>query len=258
MSVSDDEPLVLTRRRMTIGSYDVDVRSSPPRDGTPVVMVHGIGVSGDYFLPFARVLAPLRQVHLFDLPGYGTAPKPPQPLTVPELAEVSARTVMSLGLVDPVLVGQSMGCQVVVDAIAMTPGLASGYVLIGPTVDPEARSILRLALRLGTDMLRETPANNVVVLRDYVRMGPVRFLRTTRYMLADRIEENIAGCPMPGLVVRGEHDPIARPEWVRRLAALAPDAVSAEVPTGAHNVQHTHPHELAGACAPFLSLVAPA
>lgn len=258
MAVSVDEPLVLARQRLSIGTYGVDVRSSPPRDARPVVMVHGIGVSGDYFVPFARVLAPRHQVHLLDLPGYGTSPKPPQPLTVPELADVAARTVMRLGLVDPVLVGQSMGCQIVVDALATHPELSSGYILIGPTVDPHARSILRLAVRLGADMLRETPANNLLVLRDYARMGPVRFLRTSRYMVADRIDENIAGCPMPGLVVRGEHDPIARADWVRRLAALAPDAGSANVPRGAHNVQHTHPHELAETCAPFLSLVAPA
>lgn len=256
--MSEDEPLVLTRRRVTIGTYGVDVRSSPPRNATPVVMVHGIGVSGDYFVPFAKVLAPQRQVHLFDLPGYGTAPKPPQPLDVAELAEVAARTVMRLGLVDPVLVGQSMGCQVVVDAIRARPGLCGGYVLIGPTVDPDARSLVRLAVRLGEDVLRETPANNLLVLRDYVRMGLVRFLRTSRYMVEDHIEENIAGCPMPGLVVRGDHDPIARPDWIRRLAALAPHATSVDVPRGAHNVQHTHPHELTAACAPFLSLVAPA
>ena len=250
--------MTLTRRRVTIGTYRVDVRSTLPRDTRPIVMVHGIGVSGDYFVPFAKVLAPSHQVHLFDLPGDGTSPKPREPLTVPELSEVAARTVMRLGLVDPVLVGQSMGCQVVVDAIATRPGLCSGYVLIGPTVDPDARGLVHLAGRLGEDVLRETPANNLLVMRDYARMGLVRFLRTSRYMLADHIEENIAGCPMPGLVVRGAHDPIARPDWVRRLAELAPDATWAHVPRGAHNVQHTHPHELAEACDPFLSLVAPA
>lgn len=258
MSVSDDQPLELTRRRLSIDSHVVDVRSSPHRDGRQVVMVHGLGVAGDYFLPFAGVLARLRQVHLLDLPGYGTTPKPPRPLTVPELADVAARTVTGLRLVDPILVGQSMGCQVVVDAIAARPGLCAAYVLIGPTVDPDAHSTIRLAARLARNLMRETAANNLVVLRDYARMGMARFLRTSRYMLADRIEVNIAGCTMPGLVVRGGRDPIAPAGWVRRLAALAPDAAAAEVPGAAHNVQYTHPDELAKICAPFLSRFAPA
>lgn len=254
--VSED-PLELTRRRLSIGSHVVDVRSSPHREGSPVVMVHGLGVAGDYFLPFARVVARGRQVHLLDLPGYGTTPKPPRPLTVPELADVAARTVSRLGLVDPILVGQSMGCQVVVGAMAARPGLCAAYILIGPTVDTDAHSTVRLAARLARDITRETAANNLVVMRDYARMGMARFLRTSRYMLADRIEENIAGCTVPGLVVRGAGDPIAPARWVRRLAALAPDAMSAEVPGAAHNAQHTHPHELATTCAPFLSRYAP-
>ena len=251
--MTEDQPLTLTRRRLSVDSHVVDVRSSPYRDGPAIVMVHGIGVSGDYFLPFARVLAPLRQVHLLDLPGYGTTPKPPRPLNLPELAEVAVGTISQLGLVDPILVGQSMGSQVVVDAIVARPALCAAYILIGPTVDPEAHSIVRLAARLARDLTRETPANNLVVSRDYARMGIGRFLRTSRFMLADRIERNIAGCTMPGLVVRGARDPIARATWVRRLAALAPNATSAEVPGAAHNVQHTHPHELAKICDPFLS-----
>ncbi|MBI4899777.1 MAG: alpha/beta hydrolase [Actinobacteria bacterium] len=254
----DDEPVVLTRRRLSIDSHAVDVRSSPRHDGRPVVMVHGIGVSGDYFLPFACVLARMREVHLLDLPGYGTTPKPPRPLSVPELADVAARSVARLGLVDPILVGQSMGCQVVVDAIASRPALAAAYILIGPTVDPDARSLVRLTARMARNVTRETAANNLVVLHDVGRMGLMRFLRTSRFMLADRIEENIAGCTVPGMVVRGARDPIAPAGWVRRLAALAPEAAFAEVPGAAHNVQYTHPDELATTCAPFLSRFATA
>jgi len=98
--VTEHPPLTLTRRRLSVDSHVVDVRGSPHRDGPAIVMVHGIGVSGDYFLPFARVLAPLRQVHLLDLPGYGTTPKPSRPLNVPELADVAVGTITPLGLVD--------------------------------------------------------------------------------------------------------------------------------------------------------------
>lgn len=254
--VQEHEP-TWQRQRLTLDdAHAVDVRRAGPDEGRPLVLVHGIGVSGDYFLPFARVLARQRPVVMLDLPGYGLTPTPPRPLDIPALAAAALEALARLGVTDRVLVGQSMGCQVVVDALAADPGGTAGYVLIGPTVDPDARNPLRIAARLALDMARETPANNLVVLQDYVRMGPLRYLATTAHMLADRIEEGIGACHMPGLVIRGGRDPIAPARWVSHLAALAPDAALAEVDGAAHNVQHTHPEELARACAPFLSRVA--
>ncbi|MFP5416482.1 MAG: alpha/beta fold hydrolase [Actinomycetes bacterium] len=259
--MADEREQQLPRQRLLLGEWAVDVRGAGPRGGPnagrPLVLVHGIGMSGDYFLPFARVMARQRRVYLLDLPGYGSTPKPPEPLSVPQLADAARTAVARLALRNPVLVGQSMGCQVVADAVAADPTSCAGYILIGPTVDPAAHGTVRMASRLGRDILRESAGNNAVVLRDYLRMGPLRYLRTSRFMLADRIEETIGGCAAPGLVVRGGRDPIAPRAWVDQLARLAPDAVTAEVPGAAHNVQHTHPDQLARACAAFLSRVAP-
>ncbi|MFI7482938.1 alpha/beta fold hydrolase [Kocuria sp. M1R5S2] len=246
----------LRRRRVAVGPVVVDVRGTFDRARPPVVLVHGIGMSSRYFLRLADALAPTHDVYALDLPGCGTAPGPRRPLTVPELAEVLAGALPALGLERPVVVGHSMGCQVVVDAVAAAPGLCSGWVLIGPTVDPAARRLAAQAWRLLLDTLREPPATNAVILRDYLRMGPVRYLRTARHMLRDRIEESIHGCAPPGLVVRGERDPIAPRDWTRRLAAAA-GARFLEIPGGAHAVQHTGPREVAAACRPFLSACLP-
>lgn len=245
----------LVRRRLVAGAHTVDVRGTFARTpGTaPVLLVHGLGMSGEYFLRLADALADTHDVYALDLPGYGTAPRPGRPLTVPELGRVVAATVPALGLDAPVVVGHSMGCQIVVDTVKDHPGLCSGYVLVGPTVDPGARGPLGQGWRLLRDTLREPPRTNALVLRDYLRMGPLRYLRTVRHMLRDRIEDDIRGCASPGLVVRGAHDPIARRDWARGLALAAPDAGFLEIPGAPHNVQHTHPEELAAACAPFLA-----
>lgn len=245
----------LHTRRMHVGGHAVDVRGTFAPERPPIVLVHGIGMSGEYFLPYADVLAASLDVYALDLPGYGKTPKPARALTVPELGEVVAGVVMALGLDAPVVVGHSMGCQIVADAIADHPGLYAGYVLIGPTVDPAARSLPAQSLRLLRDSLVESPASNALVFRNYLRMGPLRYLRTARHMLADRTEEAILHCTIPGLVVRGARDPIASAEWVRLLVHLAPDADLLEIPGGPHNVQHNRPHDLAAACAPFLATV---
>jgi pimeloyl-ACP methyl ester carboxylesterase len=246
----------LARRRLAVGARTVDVRGTFDRARPPVVLVHGIGVSGEYFLRFADVLAADHDVYALDLPGYGTTPRPERPLDVQELGEITAGTIAALGLDAPVVVGHSMGCQIVVDTVKDHPGLCAGYVLIGPTVDPDARTALAQGRRLLQDTLREPPPTNVVIFRNYLRMGPLRYLRTTRHMLADRIEDDIRGCAAPGLVVRGADDPIAPRPWAQRLARAAPDARFLEIPGGAHAVQHTRPQELAAACAPFLALLA--
>ncbi|WP_422114923.1 alpha/beta fold hydrolase [Brachybacterium sp. UNK5269] len=245
----------LRTRRLHVGGQAVDVRGTFATQRPPIVLVHGIGMSGEYFLPFADLLAATHDVYALDLPGYGRTPTPARVLTVAELGEVVAGVVRALGREAPVLVGHSMGCQIVADAVAGHPGLCAGYLLIGPTVDPAARSLPGQAWRLLRDTLREAPATNVVVVRNYLRMGPLRYLRTARHMLADRTEEAIVRCTVPGLVVRGARDPIASAAWVRRLAGLAPNAEATEVPGGPHNVQHNRPHQLAAACAPFLAAV---
>lgn len=236
-----------------MGPYAVDVRGTFAPGAPPVVLVHGIGMSGEYFLPFADELSPHYDVYVLDLPGYGTTPTPERALSVPELAEVLAGVIGALDVAAPVVLGHSMGCQVTAHAVAAHPGLCRGYVLIGPTVDPAARSRRALFWRLLRDTLREPPSTNLVVFRNYARMGPLRYLATVRSMLSDRIEDTITRCGIPGAVVRGARDPIAPRSWAARLARAAPRARLIEVPGAPHALQHHRPRDLASACAPVLA-----
>lgn len=242
-------------RRLQVSGHAVDVRGTFAPQRPPIVLVHGLGMSGEYFVPFADALAATHDVYALDLPGYGKTPNPERALTVSELGEVVAGVVRTLELDSPVVVGHSMGCQIVADTVARNPGLYAGYVLIGPTVDPGARSLLAQSSRLMRDTLREPPRNNLMVFRNYLRMGPLRYLHTVRHMLADRIEESVSRCSIPGLVVRGKSDPIASAEWARQLVDLAPNASLVEIPDAPHALQISQAQELAAECAPFLATI---
>ncbi|MCH8563625.1 alpha/beta hydrolase [Nesterenkonia sp. AY15] len=242
-------------RRLQVGDHAVDVHGTFAPQRPQVLLVHGLGMSGEYFQPLTDVLAATHDVYALDLPGYGKTPNPERALSISKLSEVVAGVVTTLELDSPVVVGHSMGCQIVADAVATHPEMFAGYVLIGPTVDPSARSFLAQSSRLMRDTLREPPRNNFIVFRNYVRMGPLRYLHTVRHMLADRTEESIQRCTIPGLVVRGENDPIASAEWARQLVDLAPDASLVEIPDAPHALQIHRPKELASACAPFLAAV---
>jgi 2-hydroxy-6-oxonona-2,4-dienedioate hydrolase len=50
---------------------------TPPATGLPVVLIHGLSVSGRYLLPTAARLAADRCVYVPDLPGFGGSEQPP-------------------------------------------------------------------------------------------------------------------------------------------------------------------------------------
>jgi pimeloyl-ACP methyl ester carboxylesterase len=228
--------------------YALTVQEGGDPSAPAYVLVHGIGMSHRYLAPLAEHLARDSHVVVPDLPGFGGSPHPPQVLGIAEHAAVVAALVADRGLTAPVLVGQSMGCQIVVEVLAAHPGLASAGVLIGPVVDPTARSATRQGLRLARDGLREPLRVNAILTVDYLRAGPRRYAATLPHMLGYRIEERIGHVTEPVLVVRGERDPIAPSRWAHELAAAAPRGTVAEVPGWGHNAMYPAPAAVGDLC----------
>lgn len=217
-----------------------------PADGPPVVLVHGIGVGCSYFDRLVPLLAVHGTVHVVELPGFGDAPRPSWTLTVEEHALLLAAFLAALPG-PAVLIGHSMGAQVVVQAAADAPAAARAIVLIGAVTDPEERSAPMQALRLAQDVLGEPPATNWAVLSEYAKSGPRRYLATLPSMLEHPTEAVARTVRVPALVLRGSRDPICRLPWARRLAAALPQGRLVQVPRARHVVMHTHPRAVASA-----------
>ena len=211
------------------------------------VLVHGIGASSRYFSRLARRLAPYGSVYAIDLPGFGAAPNPAASLDIPDFAALLRACAGTWGIVDPVLVGHSMGAQVVVEAALQDPGLSSSLVLIAPVVDPAAPTALGQARRLLRDVFTEPPAANWIVAGDYLRCGPRRYLSALPAMLSYRLEERAAGLRVPTLVVRGSLDPVTPAAWADRLAAAIPRSSRLDVRGASHVVQYAAPRAVAAA-----------
>lgn len=202
--------------------------------GQQYVLVHGIGVSSRYYTRLARALARTGGVHVVELPGFGGAPRPDVPSSVEDHAATLNAYVRSTGLDRPVLVGHSMGMQVVVEAALQEPALYLSVIGIGGVVDPSARTAWRQGLRLGLDTLREPPMANYAVLRDYLRTGPRWYLKTLPMMLGYRLEEALPRLTVPLLVLRGSRDPIATQPWAEQMQQLTPDARLVTLGRAAH------------------------
>jgi pimeloyl-ACP methyl ester carboxylesterase len=192
-------------------------------------LVPGLGVSQRYFDPLAQELGG-ELLRLDDR----------EPLPIPELgARLETR------LPEPVvLVANSMGCQVATELALRRPELVEALILVGPTVDPDARGLFRNALRLALDAWFEPPRLTGIVLRDYLRLGPRRLLRQARHALDDEIEERLPAIEVPALVVRGAHDRLCPAGWAQEAAALLRTRLITVAGAG-HAVHFSHPREVA-------------
>ncbi|MFF1573117.1 alpha/beta fold hydrolase [Leifsonia sp. NPDC058292] len=215
--------------------------------GTPFLLVHGIGVSSRYFERLVPVLAKHGRVIAVNLPGFGGTPKPNVAMAVEDFARSLERTIEQLGLPPCIVVGHSMGTQISTRLSVTRPDLVAAVALLGPVMDPPARSAVRATLRLGRDTLGERPRANRLVLGDYLRCGIRWYLAVLPSMLSYRIEDDLPRIPVPTLVLRGEHDPIAPEEWTRALASAGIRSRAETVAGARHLVQHARPRETAAA-----------
>jgi 3-oxoadipate enol-lactonase len=104
-------------------------------DGFPVVMLHGLGGTGNMFQPQMAALAAYRVVR-FDLPGAGRSPRPVAPLTMEGIADAVRAALHGLGVARAHFIGHSMGTIVCQHLAAGEPSLVASLALFGALAEP--------------------------------------------------------------------------------------------------------------------------
>lgn len=203
----------------------------------PVVLLHGLAVSHRYLMPLAARLAGHHPVHVVDLPGFGLSGDPGTVLGVTEHADHLADWLEAVGLSPVAVLGNSFGCQVAVELAVRHPDHVRGLVLIGPTMDPAARTASRQIVRWLRDAAREDPLQLPILLRDVRDAGLRRVVGTLAHALRDPIEEKLPLVRVPVLVTRGSKEPIVPVAWAATAARLPPLGELAVVP-GPHNANY--------------------
>lgn len=226
---------------------------SSASERVPIVMVHGLGVSGRYMIPTATYLAKTHAVYVPDLPGFGESEKPRSALDVVELAEALSDWMDAVGLRRAALVANSLGCQVVVHLARMHPERVAAAVLQAPTTDRCARKLSTQFIRLLIDAFLEPPSLTPLVIQDYLKCGLVRAFQTFRYGVDDTIEEHVPHVDVPAIIVRGSRDPIVPQPWAEEVARLLPGGRLIVIQGAAHAINYAQPGEFARVIRDFLS-----
>ena len=208
------------------------------REPVPALCLHGLGVSPRHLRPLVTVLAKDRPVD---------APELPLGVPVETLAALADDRLRQRSVV----FANSMGCQVAVELALRARERVAALVLVGPTADPAAPTLRQQFARLAHDSLHEPAALNWVVASDYLRRGARQTLRSAREMLRHRIDARAELVDAPGVVVRGERDPIVPQPWAEEVARQLRCDV-AVVPGAAHAAHFTHPEAVVAAARPLL------
>lgn len=198
------------------------------------LLVHGIGMGISYFAQLSSALEKHGRVVAIDLPGFGDAPEPRKSLTMAAMGKVLIDFVEVEQLGTPILVGHSMGTQVVAEAAAQRPDLFPVVVLVAPTVNQHERSISRQAGRMLQDLFRENPRVLVLGMKNYAKTGPRWFFKKLHSMMDHAVEETFPRIQAHTLVIRGNRDPVCPHGWVEEVTRLIPDAHMVEVDGRGH------------------------
>ena len=224
----------------------------PELDSTPIVLVHGF-TSSRTLKPLIRALGSRRPVFAPDLPGFGMSDQPIHPLDVPGLADALWRWLFDNQLAPAMVLGVSFGCQVAVDLAARHPATVDRLVLVGPTLDPKARSTGRLALRWARNAPHSSPRLAPTIVHDFIDAGPWRSVWTFRRALEDRVEDKLSEIEAPTLIVRPERDRLVPEAWTDRVAEQIPDAELVVLPRAGHSVGPKTATRLTALLVPFLA-----
>lgn len=221
-------------RTFASGEFVIRYTDTPGARDTTYFLVHGIGMGRVVYSGVSEELAGSGRVIAVDLPGFGDSPEPGSEHSLEVTAAVLAKCIVELSTGPVVLVGHSMGTQIVAEVAANAPGLVSHLVLIAPTVNRYERRASTQALRMVQDLVGEGPKVLFLGMWEYAKTSPRWFVSKLRFMLDHKIELLCPRISVPTLVLRGETDRVCPRQWVQEVTDALPRAEMREIQGRGH------------------------
>ncbi|MFE7445017.1 alpha/beta fold hydrolase [Streptomyces chartreusis] len=266
-------------RTFSSASGDVRWDRLGPPGGPPVVLLHGTPFSSYVWRAVARSLAREYDVHVWDMPGYGSSEKAEgQDVSLAAQGRVLGELLAHWELTEPLVVAHDFGGAVALRVHLLHDARYRALALVDPVaLAPWGSPFFRLVGAHADVFERLPPALHGALVREYVASasspglrpdvlarlvepwldatGQAAFYRQIaqadqRY--TDEIQGRYGGIGIPTLVCWGEDDtwiPIAKGH---ELAALVPGARFEPIAGAGHLVQEDAPAQLTAALLAFL------
>jgi pimeloyl-ACP methyl ester carboxylesterase len=213
--------------------------------GTPLVLLHGLGGSSDWWRHNIEVLAERYLVSAVDLVGFGRnrffLRRSNLPLRFDDIAALLARWIES-SFDGPVhLAGNSLGGQIAIHLAATRPDLIRSLVLIDATGIPfeiaPGAHIENIAMPHGWRSFL------LILTRDLVRAGPTALAVAFARLLHDDARPLMRKLTMPVLLIWGEHDPLVPLTYAKQMLEEMPHATLRVIPRAGHVPMWENPRE---------------
>jgi pimeloyl-ACP methyl ester carboxylesterase len=240
--------------------------------GTPLLLIHGLGVSGAIFQPLIPALAARYQVIVPDLRGHGQSRRLPGPDSAERLAQDIENLLDLLSVGSCFALGYASGGAVAQQLARSQPGRVRGLALVcayarsASTIREQIESRLRPELfrllgaggvgRLAahTGCPRSAPADAFAFVRDAIATNDGRRIAPiARSLLSFDSRPWLKEIACPALVVTGAADTTTPP---RRACELADGLANAQlhiIPRAGHWLVKTHTTALLDIVVPWLA-----
>ena len=259
---------------------DLPVRQTWGDGATTIFLLHGMYGAKEYWQPEAERLVALGyRVVAWDAPGYGSSPLPAV-FSLNALADEAARLITAVGSASNVVMGQSMGGQLVFRIYARVPERISAVVVCATigyfgNKTPEERAAF-VRERAEAAKITDPRARNALVDQMLApgAQGPdvelVRRVAATTpaatsaaaVAAVQAADENesiaaITGVAVPALIVAGALDNVGSPAAMKRVADLMPQAQFVAIGGSGHYPWAENPAEFNAHLKPFLAKTVP-
>lgn len=238
-------------------------------DKPPIILLHGLMLSGACWTPLARALEKDYDVVMPDARGHGNSSAPNHGYLYDNLAADVMGLIKTLKLNAPVLLGHSMGGMTAALAASQYPKRLRGVILADPTfLTPErqrevhesdvADQHLRVLSRPKEDFLAEIQARHSHRSREIIELfAQARFqtsIRAFEILTPPNPDYThlINALAIPSLLVTGDAGSIVSPEVAEKLAGLNQHLKVVQIKEAGHGVPYDQPDRFSAAVQAFL------
>jgi pimeloyl-ACP methyl ester carboxylesterase len=244
------QKLIETKQTLSITGYSLHYRVLG--SGTPLVLIHGYGVSGRVWQPTLRYLAQQHQVFVVDLPGHGYSTYV-NPWRLRAIAPLLAAWLRQLHLPPVALLGQSTGGSIAIHLAASAPELVRRLILVSSTGVPLQAGLLRLTIRSVYSFFQ--PGNGTyppALIRDILIPRPRLFWQAAREVACSDFRAELTSITMPTLIIWGKHDALIPISIGYALEAALPHARFVILPNCGHRPMLAEPEAFSKIVLEFL------